>query len=194
MQSTIKFGFVLILLSCGACSDTIDPTVPDGAMHLLRDAIAKRDFKSLIGQLSQRTRIDLDTSVKLLNDQRQAIQAFYPPEYKIGALGVYPRAIFAAQNSHDLMKAYLAERLRKHPPSAGLQFGLTSRDRGLVVDGRATITTHSGEQFVFVKEEAEWKSTVFEATVGANLDLLKANQTILEENLSTLKAMKKAAD
>tara|TARA_B100001093_G_C26820301_1_gene1011587 strand:- start:1478 stop:2062 length:585 start_codon:yes stop_codon:yes gene_type:complete len=194
MKCTAKSVLLLISLVYSGCSDSLDPTMPDGAMHQLRDAIDKRDFNSLIEQLSKRTKVSLEQSVELLNQQRQAIQEFYPPEYKIGANGVYPRPIFAARSATDLIKAYLAERLKKHPSSARLQFGLTSRERGIIVDGRATVTTHSGEQFVFVKEGTQWKSTVFEATVAANLDLIKANQNILNENLMTLKEIKKTGE
>jgi hypothetical protein len=177
----------LTLLGCG---ENLDIETPTGALHLLRNAVVAGNMNKTLQLSSTQTRTDLTEAVRLIGVQRSAIQDVYPPEYRMGANGVYPRAVFKATNNIELFSAFVGERLNKLPKSKRLIFGLSVSSAPVVMGKQATVPTHSGESIGFALEAKQWKTTAFEALTRANLERIRANSKILSDNLLVLKQVK----
>ena len=193
MQSFIKTTILLAGISLWGCGESLDIETPSGALHLLRNAVVAGDMAKTLQLTSSQTRSDLDTAVQLISAQHKAIQDLYPPAYKMGANGVYPRAVFEAKTAADLFSAFVADRLNKLPKNKGLVFGLSASSSPVIMGKQATVPTNSGESIGFALENTEWKTTVFEALVRDNLERVRANSLILKDNLETLKKLKQPA-
>ena len=115
MKHVVRIAVLIAAVWAGACSENLDPKTPDGALHAFRDALESRNYELMVKFCSKPTRIALRSSVELLKEQAEGFKR-YPPEYRIGALGIYPRSILNAKTSASLLAAYLQARLEKYPP------------------------------------------------------------------------------
>ena len=129
----------------GACSENLDPKTPDGALHAFRDAsrAATMNLWWILFKADPR-RAEIVSGAHMV----QQAEGFkrYPPEYRIGALGIYPRRVLEAKTPASLLSC-LYVRLNQYPPSAGTRFGLSTAATPIVANGGASIMTHSGETY-----------------------------------------------
>ena len=186
MRYSARTALLVIAISAGACSENLEPKTPDGALHVFRDALESRNYELMVKLCSKATRDALHASVELIGKQVDGFKS-YPPEYRIGALGIYPRRVLEAKTPASLLAAFLHVRLNQYPPSAGTRFGLSTATNPVVANGGASIMTHSGENITLIREGEDWRTTAFEQTVLQNYERIKANERILTENLVTLK-------
>lgn len=188
----LLFGLAVALASTG-CEENRDPKTPDGAMHLLRDALMAEDVAGLLDASSARTRTLLAEMQTLLGEQRTAIAERYPEAEKAGTAIAYPDGVLDAKDMVALFTALTKAELARLERDETLAFGMSTLGRPNVDGERATVTTQSGETVEFVLEEDVWKTTVFERPIEQSLNRVKLNRQTLEENLKVFEEMKRRA-
>ncbi len=176
------------------CEENLDPATPDGAAHLLRDAVNGGDVSAMLTYSTQATRDHLATLHTLLKEQRLAIAERYPEEHRAAARGAYPEGALDAADGPALFKAMVLPELEKLEHGRGLAFGMTSLGAPSVTEDRATVSTQSGETIEFALEDGKWKTTAFEGPLEQNVTRVRRNQQTLEENLKVFEEMKRRAE
>lgn len=193
MRTLLAVLFGLALALTLGCEENRDPATPDGAMHLLRDALLARDAAAMLDASSAQTRKQLAELHTLLKEQRTAIAERYPVEHKAGTAVAYPPGVLEADDTVALFEALVKVELDKLDLDERLTFGMTTLGRPNAKDDRATVTTQSGETIEFVLEDGTWKTTVFERPIEQSLNRVKLNRQTLEENLKVFEEMKRRA-
>ncbi len=188
----LLFGLAVALVSIG-CEENRDPQTPDGAMHLLRDALMADDIAGLLDASSARTRTLLAEMQTLLREQRTAIDERYPDDEKAGTAVAYPDGVLAAGDMVALFTALVKPEFGKLDRNEELSFGMSTLGQPNIDGDRALVTTRSGETVEFVLEEDVWKTTVFERPIEQSLNRVKLNRQTLEENLKVFEEMKRRA-
>lgn len=190
LASILALGVAFAALGC---EENRDPHTPDGAMHLLRDALMAEDPAALLDASSARTRTLLAELQTLLKEQRTAIAERYPDAFKGETSLAFPKGVLEAEDMVALFTALIQAESGALERDERLSFGLSTLGKPTVDGERATVTTRSDETIEFVLEEGVWKTTVFERPVEQNLNRVKLNRQTLEENLKVFEEMKRRA-
>ncbi len=180
-------------LALAACEENRDPATPDGAMHVLRDALMDEDVSGLLDASSARTHKLLAELQTLLKEQRTAIAERYPEEHRTETAVAFPPGVLEADDMVALFTALTKVELGQLERDERLAFGMSTLGRPNINGDRATVTTQSGETVEFVLEEDTWKTTVFERPIEQSLNRIKLNRQTLEENLKVFEEMKRRA-
>lgn len=184
---------LLMGLALAACEENRDPATPDGAMHVLRDALMNEDVSGLLDASSARTHKLLAELHTLLKEQRTAIAERYPEEHRAETAVAFPPGVLEADDMVALFTALTKVELGQLERDERLAFGMSTLGRPSINGDRATVTTQSGETVEFVLEEDTWKTTVFERPIEQSLNRIKLNRQTLEENLKVFEEMKRRA-
>ncbi|MEE2788246.1 MAG: hypothetical protein VX589_12960 [Myxococcota bacterium] len=155
-------------------------------MHQLRDAVLANDAEKILARCSSKTRALLTEMLKLARAQSTAFRQSYPPEFALGARGVYPPGLLTAQSELALFTALIQSRANALNRSDGLRYGLSASGHPVILGGTATVATKAGESIEFVQEGGAWFTKVFEPVLARNLERFQLNQRTLEENLKAI--------
>ena len=191
MRNVIYSLSLLAVLNFG-CSENLDPSTPDGALHLLRNALLEQDTKGLIEQTSAKTRETLRKLHEKARQQYAQIKTAYPPEHAMGAWGAYPPGLLSAETPVELFKALAAQRLSGLERGPGLKYGMSASGSPVVLRDTANVATKSGESITFTLEDGVWRTTAFEVVLTRNLERMVLNEQTLAENLKALKTYTKS--
>jgi hypothetical protein len=173
------------------CSESTDPTVPEGTVHTVRDALLSKRLNDVYPHLSRKTRSMVTEAHLLLTEQNEAVSKVYPPEHRFGARGAYPAGVLSAKTPKALMAALIRDKAEKLKLGPGLAFGLTARGSATVLDTSATVATQSGETVHLNLEDGQWRVTIWEPAIAQVLERIQANHTILKSNLKAIQSHKK---
>ena len=185
---------VVALTAALGCSESLDPATPEGALHLLRDAVIAKDATRLLQASSTATRDKLAKLQVALKSQRDAIETKYPADHKATAYAVIPKAALEAKDAETLFIALVTPQLEAMEVSEGLRYGMSVKGRVQRDGDHAKVTTQSQEVVEFVFEDGLWKTTIFERQLDQNLDRTDVNARSLAENLKVLEELKRRAD
>lgn len=180
-----------LALPLGGCEENLDPATPDGALHLLRDAVVQGDVAAVLAYSTQATRDHLAALHTVLKDQRIAIGEKYPDDQRTAARAAFPEGVLEAKDAAELFAALVKPEIENLDRGPGLKFGLTALGAPSISGERATVPTQSGETVEFVLEDGKWKTTAFERALEQNLNRAKLNQQTLEENLKVFEELKR---
>jgi hypothetical protein len=185
--TSMRAFVVLSMLLCAAlagCKENRDPATPEGALHLLRDAVLARDPAALLAQSSSATHKQLEELHKLLQGQAQHIEHDYPAEQRTSAKAAYPAGVLEAADPPALFAVLVTPQLGQLGAPDGVRWGLSALGIPAVDGDHASVSTQAGETLEFVREDGVWHTTAFEQSLQSDLNRARLNQQTLDENLT----------
>ena len=177
------------LLAVAGCEENLDVATPDGALHRLRNAVAKKDAPAILDSCSAETLKLVKELHGLIAAQAATVGTVYPEEHRVAARASYPAGLVEAKSPEALFSALLESGLKELNSSPGLSFGMTTQGKPSINGDHASVTSQAGEAFEFTLEGGAWKSTAFEREVSAAINHARLHQQTLDENLKVVAAL-----
>lgn len=148
MRSHWILLFALVLFGC----KPQDRSTPEGAFSRLSKCIDAIDARCLFAELDRESRWSLETIHTLLRQTREAVEASYPPEARLSALGAWAEEA-EAKDAAGMFEVFCGKRRCMEVMARG--FGavvkVEKKDRS-----SAEIETTRGERFLMAEADGEW--------------------------------------
>lgn len=188
-RTTSAPGVALAFMLCfglQGCAENVDPSTPDGALHVLRAAIMKKNATAVLELCTAETRKQVTDLHGLLAAQSKIIGESYPEPQRVAARAAYPAGLLDAKSPETLFGALIERGLKDLPASEGLEFGMTAQGRPSIEGEQASVTSQAGEAYEFRLEGGEWKAQTFEREVSATINRARLFQQTIDENLNVI--------
>lgn len=148
------FALILALfttLPMLGCSSSPPPTEPEGGYLAFKQALLSRDPESLWATLSDDTKTLVRDSLDSLKSTNQLIDRLQPSDRKQAREAIGASLLDKLETPYELFRfVFVQENI---PVDSAYELGLQLRSVNQVDDGRALVTTRSGQQIELIKDD-----------------------------------------
>lgn len=175
-------------LSGGGCTEETGGNEVEVAFQALVGAMQRKDPDALYGLTTNRVRTFLDALARDLGEAERLVRAYFPEwQQETFAQQLALSRLGGTKDGRELFGRLVD--FGKAREGDAVADGL-EHEPALIQNDTATVRTAAGEVFHFVREDGEWRTTVYDAvTTLPILDTLQKNIQTLRENVRRLREL-----
>lgn len=178
------------------CSDELDPTEPEGAYYIFRNALLEGDAQVVWKRTDAETHRYFQERYEQLVEMDETIRRYLPQtDHKIARKQSGVILLDEVDGGKGLfLKIFQPDNL---PEQEAIKIGSNIDELKVTEDGQAAkVITRAGQEYVLTREEdgEEWRVMLISSTdsVQENLGWLKQNQSALQQTVEDLIAEERA--
>lgn len=183
---------VLVALAVG-CGDELDPTEPEGAYYIFRDALLKGDAETVWKRTDQTTKAYFQQRYEQLEEMDATIERYLPQtDHKIARKQSGTILLDQVDDGKELfMKVFQPENLPKLSNKQAVKVGSDIDELKVAEDDSAAkVVTRAGQEYVLTpdKKTEEWHVMLVRSSdkVDASFGWLETNQSALQKTVEDL--------